>query len=484
MTTDSKHQTVGAMPGSGLQNRALLQALITALMLVGVGADAMLEQGVASGVFYVALVALTAWWPGIRSTLGIGAVASALTLLGYFISPPGGELWKAVVNRLLALFAIWITAALVVHHKRLNTRSDLATARAARSELQFRATFQANPSAMLLVDRHGLITTVNPEVERLFGYASGELIGQSIENLVPEADRTAHAQHRATLAEGDTKRPMGVWREIDGVDKQGRAIPLEIGLSRIVTADGECVLATLTDLGDRKRLWQARESQLLAQRLLQADEALRKRLAREIHDALGQGLTALKLDIGWLAGRLLDAQENLRLRVAAMEEQACSIITDVRRLSAELRPDVLDDHGLLAAMRWQVGDFEKRFGLLCTLVIPDTETQWDNDRSTVVYRVLQESLTNVIRHAQASKVAISFRHDERGAAVLEVRDDGRGFNPAQADRPDALGLRGMRERALLHGGSLTVTAEPGTGTTVTLSMPTGSNPSSAVEEGS
>jgi PAS domain S-box-containing protein len=461
-----------------------LKAFITVLMLVGLGADALLKQGVASGVFYVCVVALTAWWPGVRPTLGISAVASVLTLLGFFFSPPGEALWLAVVNRLLALFAIWIAAALVVHHKRLNTRRDLAEARAARSEQQFRATVQANPSGMVLVDRSGRIALVNPEVERLFGYASSELLGQSIEILVPELERSSHVRHRATFAADDATRRMGVGREIVGVDKQGRAIAVEIGLSGIATPDGEFVLATLTDLGDRNRLWKARESHLLAHRLLEAEEALRKRLARDIHDALGQALTAMKLDIGWLAGRMLEAPEDLRMRVVAMEEQACSVIADVRRLSAELRPAVLDDHGLLAALRWQVGDFEKRSGLLCTLVIPDCETQWGNDRSTVVYRVLQESLTNVVRHARASKVAVTFRHDPHGNVVLEVRDDGCGFDPAQAARPNALGLLGMRERALLHGGSLTVTAVPGAGTIVSLCMPCGSDASIAVEESS
>jgi signal transduction histidine kinase len=204
---------------------------------------------------------------------------------------------------------------------------------------------------------------------------------------------------------------------------------------------------------------------------VETEEALRKRLAREIHDALGQALTAMKLDIGWLAGRLLDAPEPMRVRVAAMEALASSTIAEVRRLSAELRPSVLDDQGLFSAMRWQVGDFEKRSGLRCTLDMPEAETPWGSDSSTVVYRVLQESLTNVVRHARASQVVISLRHEEGGDAVLQVRDDGRGFNLAQATRPDAMGLLGMRERAQLHGGSLTVVATPGAGTTVTLSMP-------------
>jgi len=447
--------------------------LNAALAAAGFAVDAALEQGVASGVFYVAVVGLTAWLPGTRSTLGFGLGASALAALGYFVSPPGGELWKAVVNRLFALFAIWVTVALVWHHKRLNARRDRAEVSAARSEEQFRQTVEANPTGMLLVDRHGHITLVNLEAERLFGYPNGELLGQPVEMLLLGLDRQAHVRHRAAFQLGHPPRPMGAGREITGVDKQGRALSLEIGLARIETTDGEFVLATLTDLGVRKRLRQAREAQLLAGRLLEAEEAQRKRMAREIHDALGQGLTALKLDIGWLARHLPEAQTSMHSRILAMEDLASRTIEDVRRLSAELRPAILDDHGLRAAIRWLVRDVEKRSGLSCALALPTEELAWNDDLCIAAYRVLQESLTNVVRHALAYNVTVALWPRQQGGAMLEVRDDGQGFSPEQAGRPGALGLLGMRERAMLHGGKVTIDGVPGVGTTVTLWMPCG-----------
>jgi len=323
------------------------------------------------------------------------------------------------------------------------------------------------------VDRHGRITLVNLEAERLFGYPHGELLGQPVETLLPELDRQAHVRYRAEIQIGPPPRPMGAGREIPGVDKQGRALSLEIGLARIETMAGEFVLATLTDLGVRKRLGQAREAQLLARRLLEAEEAQRRRMAREIHDALGQGLTALKLDIGWLARHLPGEQTDMHSRILAMEDLASRTIEDVRRLSAELRPAVLDDQGLRAAIRWQVGEFEKRTGLRCALALPAEEVDWSDDRCTAAFRVLQESLTNVVRHAAARHVTVALWRQRQGDAVLEIHDDGQGFSTAQAARPGALGLLGMRERALLHGGTLAVTSAPGEGTTVTLSMPGG-----------
>jgi PAS domain S-box-containing protein len=448
-----------------------LHGLIAVVTLGAFAADAALEQEVASGVLYVAMVALSAWMPGMRSTLGMGVAATALTILGHFIAPPGGALATAVVNRLLAVFAICVTAALVVHHKRLTARHQEAEARAARSERQFRATVESNPSGMLLVDGNGRIALANIEAERLFGYPRHELLGRPVETLVPELDRQAHADHRAAFMAEPESRRMASGREINGVDKQGRAVLVEIGLARVETLDGDYVLVTVADMADRKLLEQARGAQMLARRLVEAEEAQRKRMAREIHDALGQALTALKLDIGWLAGHLPAGQAGLHARAMQMEELAARTIEDVRRLSAELRPAILDDQGLLAAMRWQVGDFEKRSGLRCALALPDAEINWDKEQCTVVYRVLQEALTNVARHAMAHKVSVALWREQQGDAVLEVRDDGRGISEQEAGQPDGLGLLGMRERALLHGGTLTVTGIRGGGTTVLLRLP-------------
>jgi signal transduction histidine kinase len=264
---------------------------------------------------------------------------------------------------------------------------------------------------------------------------------------------------------------MGSGREVNGLDKQGRIVPLEVGLARLETPEGEFVLATVIDVSERKMLEHARGAQAVARRLVDAEEAQRKHMAREIHDALGQALTALKLDIGWMARHLTEGQADLHVRAIEMEELTGRTIDEVRRLSAELRPAILDDQGLPAAIRWQVGDFEKRSGLRCALALPEADVGWGTERCTVAFRVLQESLTNVARHAQATKVSVALWREQQGEAVLEVRDDGRGINPEVAARPGGLGLLGMRERATLHAGSLTVSRAEEGGTTVLLRMP-------------
>jgi PAS domain S-box-containing protein len=379
-----------------------------------------------------------------------------------------------MANRLLAVCAIWVTAALVLHQKRLSARFDRVEEQAAHSEQHIRLAVESSPCGMLLVDRRGRIVLINAEIERLFGYQRDELMGKPVEILVPECYREVHLSHRASFLAAPRPRRMASGREIQGVRKDGRVLIVETGLARIETPDGEFVLSTVTDVSDRKRLEEAQQARVLALRLLEAEETQRKRMAQEIHDALGQVLTALKLDISWFAGRLPKDDAKLRARAEAMEELATRTIQEVRRLSAELRPAILDDHGLLAAIRWQVGDFEKRTGLRCALALPTVKIDWDEERCTAVFRVLQEALTNVMRHAQAEKVTVALWQESQGNLVLEVGDNGRGISTEQASSPDSLGLLGMRERALLHGGTLTVAGVLGGGTAVTLRMPCGS----------
>jgi signal transduction histidine kinase len=189
-----------------------------------------------------------------------------------------------------------------------------------------------------------------------------------------------------------------------------------------------------------------------------------------VYDALGQSLTALKLDIQWVSGRLSDADESLRVRAREMETLVSSTIDGVRHLARELRPATLDTLGLIAATRSQVRDVEQRTGIRCNLTVPATEPEWSEDRRTTVFRILQEALTNVVRHAQAKQVAVAL-WERDNEIVLEVRDDGRGITAAEATAADALGIVSMRERARLHGGSVRIAGLPGGGTTVTLRLP-------------
>ncbi len=210
-----------------------------------------------------------------------------------------------------------------------------------------------------------------------------------------------------------------------------------------------------------------------------ATEAERRRIAREIHDQLGQMLTALKIDMTRLRKRLASKTrpEALVPEVDSMAALVDATLAAARRIAAELRPRVLDDLGLSAAIEWQARDFESRTGVRTRISIPQEDLGVAEPAATAVYRICQEVLTNIARHAGATVVDV--RLSRSGDLLeLEVRDNGRGLPPETSRRPASLGLLGMRERAALAGGDIGFDASPGRGTTVTLKIPIHANSNS------
>ncbi len=218
-----------------------------------------------------------------------------------------------------------------------------------------------------------------------------------------------------------------------------------------------------------------RDRKALSDRLLLVQEEERTRIARELHDDLGQSLTALKMDVG---GLLLmtppsAASEPLRNRIARTLDE---MVTSVQRISSELRPSVLDDLGLLAAIEAEASRFEQRTGIECELSLPgDTELRMKGAAVTVIYRIVQEALTNVSRHANATRVELRLRQ-RSDELLLEIRDDGRGITAEEVRDPFSLGLIGMRERAALAGGTVHFEGVTGRGTIVSVRIPPATSP--------
>jgi PAS domain S-box-containing protein len=209
-------------------------------------------------------------------------------------------------------------------------------------------------------------------------------------------------------------------------------------------------------------------------------------IAREIHDELGQALTALKIDLSWIGRRLADAPipaDAIGDKLRTLAKMTDEIIDSVRRISAELRPGALDDLGLVAAVEWEVQQFERRTGVTCMVKADVDDTGLARDVSTAVFRILQEALTNVARHANATRVEVRLTLGI-DRLRLEVQDDGKGITPEAAFAAKALGLLGIRERALRLGGSASVTGASDVGTTVTVELPTrGSDPRATHDTG-
>jgi signal transduction histidine kinase len=235
-----------------------------------------------------------------------------------------------------------------------------------------------------------------------------------------------------------------------------------IGVSTVVTA--------LRDSEARLRGSMA-VLQAISTRLNDAREQERVKMARDIHDNFGQALTALKMDVAEICRRL-DAGEHavIRERLTEMSALIDTSVDDVRRVAAELRPVVLDDLGFVGAIRAYLIDVERRAGIRCVLCAPSGDVPIAGERATALFRILQEALTNVVRHAEATRVDVSLTVDA-GRVRLVVHDNGRGVPAAALTDPRSLGLLGMRDRAVLIGGDVSVSGAPGAGTTVTVELP-------------
>ena len=199
-------------------------------------------------------------------------------------------------------------------------------------------------------------------------------------------------------------------------------------------------------------------------------EEERIRIAREVHDELGQSMTGLKLQLTWLANHLPPKLKPLHAKTRSMAEDIDETIHAVRRIATELRPGLLDTAGLLAAIEWQANEFERQTGIRCRVKAAVRETLWDQDLNTAFFRIFQETLTNIIRHANASAVEVRLL-DTAGHFVLEVKDNGRGISEEEIHNTKSIGLVGMRERAALLGGEVRWRGEPGKGTTVSVRIP-------------
>jgi PAS domain S-box-containing protein len=230
-----------------------------------------------------------------------------------------------------------------------------------------------------------------------------------------------------------------------------------------------------TEIAERERAEEQLRTSLdqlraLAARLQSVREEERTSIAREIHDELGQGCTAIKMDLALIGRRLTKRQTKLRAKVDSAMQLADDMIGTLRKIASQLRPRTLDDLGLSAALEAQAQEFESRTGILCTVTLPQEPLVLDADISTAVFRIFQESLTNVARHAHATRVEARLER-QNNRITFQVSDNGEGFDPEKAKANKSLGLVGMQERAFLLNGDLKIAGAPGDGTTMTLTIP-------------
>jgi PAS domain S-box-containing protein len=333
--------------------------------------------------------------------------------------------------------------------------------------------------AIITVDESQQIVLFNRAAEQVFRCRREEALGSSLDRFLPARFRAAHRGHIEQFGRtGVTSRRMGgvttLWALRAGT---GDEFPVEASISQAAEGERSFYTVILRDVTLRKQYEDEltrRQDELraLSAQVLEAREEEKTRIARELHDELGQLLTALKMDLGWMQERLPGGDPDLSAKAAKMGETLNQTVTSVRRIAADLRPLMLDDLGLPDATAWLVEDFAQRSGVKCDFRMAPGEELADLERNlaNTVYRALQESLTNIARHAQARNAWILLAADDE-CIRLEIEDNGRGITSEDLAKSRSLGLKGMRERVSYIDGTLEVGPAPRGGTRVALRVP-------------
>lgn len=340
-------------------------------------------------------------------------------------------------------------------------------------------TFDSLSEAVFVLDPISMVVLrCNGAARAIFGIAEAEFIGHDLSRLFSDANvyLSFHARANSSLAKGLTyitdwtmQHPSGATIHTEHFithlyDESG-------GRSALLHVIRDTTARTIAEdeLRSSERLMRA-----LAARLQSVREEERARISRELHDELGGAMTGLKMDLSWISLRLSDLQgtidETMLQRVQEMDHLIDETIQTIRRISSELRPGILDDLGLVAALDWHAREFERRTGITCTTSLPRALGTHSSSTSTALFRIFQEILTNIARHAAAHRFHVSLV-ESPSDLQLTVQDDGRGITAAAMRQTTSLGLVGMRERAELLGGSFMIAPGTESGTVVRVSIP-------------
>ena len=311
--------------------------------------------------------------------------------------------------------------------------------------------------AIITVDERQHIVLFNAAAEQIFRCAAVDAVGGPLDRFIPERFRAAHRAHVEHFgATGATVRRMGGEVALYGLRADGTEFPIEASISHAKDGGKEFLTVVLRDISRRVEATEEIERSHLQMRDLyqqmhEVREGERMRIARELHDELAQWLTALKMDVSWLAGRVGAEDNRVQEKVERMKQLVDSAVSSVRRIAHDLRPAMLDDLGLVPAIEHLLHEFSERTGLVVELETRADEVEFREPLSTAVYRMVQEGLTNVARHARATEVRVAVRV-AGGELIVSVRDNGIGVGAVQLNSGKSFGLLGIKERARTLGG--------------------------------
>lgn len=330
--------------------------------------------------------------------------------------------------------------------------------------------------AIVLIDAEGLITFWNPQAEKIFGWNEDEVRAKLlVDTIIPAKYRDRYSKGMARYLQTDMGPLLNKLIEITAVNKNGKEFPAEFSIIPIEQGAEKSFCAFIRDISERKeaeqKLKQSHEElRQLASHLHDIREEERATMAREVHDELGQQITCIKMDVAWLLKRIKTEDPDEQEKLKAIPQLIDHTAKSVRKIATELRPSILDDFGLVDALDWQSREFEKRSGIQIHFEPAVSSISLTPHISTALFRIFQESLTNVARHAAATEITvdIDLRDD---CVILAIRDNGKGFDVTTIGQKKTLGLLGMKERTEMIGGKYKISSLPGKGTTVTVTVP-------------
>jgi PAS domain S-box-containing protein len=335
------------------------------------------------------------------------------------------------------------------------------------------ALLELTQDSVFVIDMDGAVQFWSRGAEAMLGYSKEQAAGKIAHELLQTEFPQPFAAIRAELMR------VGHWEgELTKTARDGRRIvvagrwALQWGkrdqAPRVLVVNSDI---TLRKRGEELLILQREQLRALAERLQWVREDDRKQVARDLHDQIGQILTAIKMDMTWATRHLPESEGEVLARLKESIQSINDGVKAVRTICSGLRPGVLDDLGLAAAIEWQANEFATRNDIHCQVSVPPVDLHLDGDRATATFRIFQECLTNVIRHAQAKSVRIVLTQEDENI-VLTVEDDGIGFcEPDLSNSLGSLGLLGMKERAQYCGGDVHISSSPGNGTKVTVRVP-------------
>jgi PAS domain S-box-containing protein len=482
-------------------------ALAGALVVLGAGTfvlDVLTPLSFAVHVLYAAVVLLAtasrlSWMPLVTAGAGAG-----LTVIAWFFCPPipGMPEWIPIGNRVLTIIMLFVLswfslkrrqaeAALQAANEGLEAKVQERTQELAgvnqalvsevtermQAEHAFRLSegrlagiLDLAEDAIIVIDQDRAITLFNQGAVKLFGYEPHEILSAPIDRLLTEplhVDPPPSMEAVALTAE--PARRLAHPREVQAVRSDGTAFPAEASVSKLTVAHKTTWTIILRDMTDRLRAEQQLHS--LTAQLITVQEEERRRISRELHDDINQRLALVAIEMGSLEAHPPASVEGVRSAFQSLTQRLASISDDVRRMAYQFHPSVLDDLGLFAALQSLTDEFSEKTGIKIVLVQEEFAEPLPKEIASCLYRITQESLANVTKHAQTSRVELELTCDGQ-EITLSIRDGGVGFDLERVRaHHGGLGLVNMRERVRSIHGRLEIQSQPGEGTHIIVNIP-------------